>query len=310
MKTEQPLRIVLAGGGGFLGHALIQYMAHPVASFTILSRKRGEQTKGAKTVWWDGEHTGDWCKEIDGADVLINLSGRSVDCRYTEKNKRDILDSRLKSTAVLGEAINQVAKAPKLWINCASATIHRHAEDKPMDDSNTEFGTGFSVDVCKRWEDAFAKCDTPATRKIVLRISMVLGKQGGVLPVMMKLARRGLGGTMGSGHQYVSWLHEKDFAGIIAACIEHDDWEGTFNCSAPEPVPNREFMRLIRQAAGMSFGLPAAAWMLEIGAVFLRTETELVLKSRRVVPSRLLQKGYSFQFKNAADAITDLTQHH
>jgi uncharacterized protein (TIGR01777 family) len=307
MKTLHPLRIVLAGGNGFLGHSLIQNLQLPHASFIILSRTPGKRTKGAKTVWWDGEHTGDWCKELEGADVLINLCGRSVDCRYTEKNKKDIFDSRLLSTTVLGQAINETSQPPKLWINSASATIHRHAEDKPMNDDNIEFGDGFSVDVCKKWEAAFEKCLTPSTRKIALRISMVLGRNAGVLPVMLKLARRGLGGTMGNGKQYMSWIHEKDFAGIIAACIKHEEWEGTFNCSAPEPIPNKAFMQLIRKAAGVSFGLPASVWMLEIGAFFLRTETELVLKSRRVVPSRLMQNGFAFQFKNAADALTDLT---
>jgi hypothetical protein len=231
-----------------------------------------------------------------------------VDCRYTAENKKEIIDSRVKSTKVLALAIGLASQPPKLWINSASATIHRHAEDKPMDDDNKEFGEGFSVDVCKQWEAAFEQCSTPSTRKIVLRISMVLGRDAGVLPVMLKLARKGLGGTMGSGNQYMSWIHERDFAGIIAACIEQDDLEGKFNCSAPEPIPNREFMALIRKAAGVSFGLPAAAWMLEIGAFLMRTETELVLKSRRVVPSRLIQKGYSFQFKQAAEALADLTK--
>jgi hypothetical protein len=307
MNTRKPLEIVLAGGNGFLGHSLIKYWKGQPANFTVLCRKPGEEMKGVNTVAWDGEHKGDWCKVLDGADVLINLCGCSVDCRYTEKNKKDIIDSRVKSTTVLGGAIGLAKQPPKLWINSGSATIHRHAEDKPMDDDNTEFGEGFSVEVCKQWETAFEKCITPSTRKIVLRISMVLGRDAGVLPVMIRLARKGLGGTMGSGNQFMSWIHEKDFAGIIAACIEHDDWEGKFNCSAPEPLPNREFMALIRKAAGVSFGLPATAWMLEIGAFFMRTETELVLKSRRVVPSRLIQKGYSFQFKQAAEALADLT---
>jgi uncharacterized protein (TIGR01777 family) len=258
-------------------------------------------------VYWDGENPGAWQEAINQADVVINLCGRSVDCRYNEENKKGIIDSRVRPTLALGKAIKESTQAPRLWINASSATIYRYSEDTPMDETKGEYGSGFSVDVCRRWEEAFESCALPHTRKVALRISMVLGKTGGVLPVLLGLARKGLAGTMGSGNQYMSWIHEKDFVAIVAACIQNDSWHGPINCTAPEPIPNRAFMKLIRTAAGAFFGIPAPAFLLEIGAFFMRTETELVLKSRRVIPGFLLSKGFKFKFGDAPSAIADLT---
>jgi uncharacterized protein (TIGR01777 family) len=308
MDTNTKMRIVIAGGNGFLGHALINQLPFPQAEFVVLTRKAGEQVKGAKVVQWDGETPGDWMNALDGADVLINLSGRSVDCRYTPQNKQAIYDSRVKSTTVLGEAIRKAKQAPALWINAGSATWFRDSYDKDMDEQTGEMGEGFSVDVCRRWEQAFDQAAVPGTRKIVLRISMILGHEAGVLPVLLNLAKKGLGGTQGSGRQYMSWLHEQDFCGIVESCIKNDSWSGVFNCTAPNPLPNKTFMSLVRKAVHAPFGLPAAAWMLEIGAFFMQTETELILKSRRVVPGRLLSEGYRFKFSTAQEAIADLTK--
>jgi uncharacterized protein (TIGR01777 family) len=304
-STQKSLRIVIAGGNGFLGLALIRHFKLP-AEFVILSRKMGEKIPGAKVVWWDGEHSGGWFREIDGADLLLNFSGRTVDCRYTEKNKKEILDSRIKSTSILGEAIKQAAKPPQLWINAGSATLYRDSKDKDMDEFSGEEGTGFSVDVCRAWEQSFNNCLTPSTRKIVLRIAMVLGADKGVVPVLINLAKKGLGGRYGNGTQYMSWIHEKDFVRVVESCIENTSWTGAFNCTAPHPIPNADFMKQIRRAAKINWGLPAAKWMLEIGALFLRTETELVLKSRRVIPARLMKNGFAFEFTTAEAAIADL----
>ena len=313
MKTpienpSKPLKIVLAGGSGFLGQTLIRHFSGGRVTFINLSRKKNEQLQGATTLWWDGENKGAWCNELENADLLINLSGKSVDCRYTEKNKQAIFDSRLKSTAILGEAIKDCKTPPKLWINCASATIYRHTEDRDMDETTGEIGAGFSVEVCKQWEKVFENSICPRTRKIVLRISMVMGRTAGVLPVLLSLAKKGMAGTMGNGKQYMSWIHETDFAGIIEACILHEDWSGAFNCSAPTPIPNKEFMKIIRKAAGVPFGIPAPEWLLEIGAFFMRTEVELMLKSRRVVPGRLLKNGFVFRYNTVQAAISDLTK--
>jgi uncharacterized protein (TIGR01777 family) len=307
MKNSSLKRIVIAGGNGSLGRAIIKYLPQK-ADYVILSRKRGERVEGARVIWWDGENAGDWFSEIDGADVLINLCGRSVDCRYNEENKKAIIDSRVKPTMILGDAVAKSKSPPELWINAASATIYRYSEDKDMDETTGEYGSGFSVDVCHKWEGAFEQCQVSSTRKITLRISMVMGRQGGVLPVLLSLARKGLAGTMGTGKQYMSWIHEQDFVSIISSCIENNTWEGIFNTSAPEPLPNKKFMKLVRQAAGISFGLPAPAFLLEIGAFFMRTETELVLKSRKVVPGRLLKNGFIFKFRTAEGAIADLVK--
>jgi uncharacterized protein (TIGR01777 family) len=306
MDSDRPLRIVIAGGNGSLGQALIQHLPF-AAEYTVLSRQKGQIVQGAKTLYWDGENAGAWKEAVNGSDVVINLCGRSVDCRYSEENKKTIINSRVLPTLALGKAMEENAEAPRLWINASSATIYRYSEDRPMDEATGEYGSGFSVDVCLRWEEAFASCRLPHTRKILLRISMVLGEKGGVLPVLLGLARKGLAGTMGSGNQYMSWVHEKDFVTIVAACIKNDSWQGPINCTAPEPIPNRDFMKLIRTASGALFGLPAPAFLLEIGAFFLRTETELVLKSRRVIPGFLLSKGFEFKFGNAQSALKNLT---
>jgi len=308
INTRFPLRIIIAGGSGSLGRALIKYLPFDQASFVVLSRNKSDVIPGANVVYWDGKEAGPWCKELEGADVLINLCGKSVDCRYTEKNKAAILDSRIQPTRLLGKAIMDAKTPPKLWINASSATYYRHSEDLDMDEDTGERGDGFSVGICRKWEEAVDQYSSASTRKIILRISMVLGQDHGVLPVLVGLAKKGLGGAMGNGRQYMSWIHEKDFAGIIAGAIQNESWSGVFNCTAPNPCTNNEFMQLIRKAAHARFHFRSRAWMLKIGAFFLRTETELVLKSRKVVPGRLLKKGYVFQYPMIAQAIADRTR--
>jgi uncharacterized protein (TIGR01777 family) len=262
---------------------------------------------GVRTVVWDGLRVGAWAAELDGSDLVVNLCGRSVNCRYTEANRREIYASRLESTRVLGEAIELCQEPPQLWINSSSATIYRHAEDREMTETGGEIGDGFSVDVCQRWETALNEARTPHTRKVALRSAMVLGRdEQSVFQVLSNLTRRGLGGTLGPGTQYVSWLHEADFAGIIDWIWEHNELVCPVNACAPNPVRNRELMRVLRNAYGMRIGLPAMRWMLEVGAVFLGTETELVLKSRRVMPERLLVSGYEFRFSEIGAAVEDL----
>ena len=305
-------KIVLAGGSGFIGQGLIDHWKNAPVEIVVLSRKPYAAHDHVRYAVWDGETIGEWVNELDGAEVLINLAGKSVDCRYTEENKRLILSSRINSTTVLGEAIRRVENPPRLWINSASATIYRHAPDRQMDEATGDIENGlpahqFSVEVCKAWEQSFWMADVPDTvRKVVLRMAIVLGREGGVLPVLKRLIRLGLGGTMGRGDQFMSWLHERDLARMVDFVIENDTTDGTYNGSAPNPVRNRDFMALLRQALGVRIGLPAAEWMLTIGAVFLRTETELVLKSRNVVPKKLLDEGFQFDFSQAEDAIHDL----
>jgi hypothetical protein len=271
-----------------------------------------------KTVAWDGVNLGDWAKELEAADVVINLSGRSVNCRYNAANRRAILDSRTKSTAVIGRAISQLAQPPALWINASTATIYRHALDRPMDEFTGEIGGNepnipdtwkFSIEVATRWEETFFAADCPHTRKIAMRGAMMMSPDhGGIFDTLLRLVRFGLGGASGSGRQFVSWIHEQDFLQAIEFLIDKREMNGCINLSAPVPLPNAEFMKALRAAWGSRVGLPASRWMLEFGAIFLRTETELILKSRRVVPGRLLASGFEFKFPDWSAAAGDLVQ--
>lgn len=258
-------------------------------------------------------HARPWAAELDGADVVINLAGRSVDCRYTEANRRLIMDSRVDSTRVVGEAIAQADRPPAVWLQASTATIYAHRHDAGNDERTGLIGDpsgrwGFSIQVAQAWEQALEAADTPATRKVALRSAMTMSPdRGSVFDVLLGLVRRGLGGTAAGGRQYVSWIHHRDFTRSVRWLIEHDEVSGPVNVCAPQPLPNAELMRELRAAWGTRVGLPASGWMLELGARFLfRTETELVLKSRRVVPGLLLEHGFEFEFGEFGPAARDL----
>lgn len=317
-------RIILAGGSGFLGDALVRTFLKRGDEVVVLTRQpkpEGEVNKKfaalcqdaatVKEVFWDAKSVGDWASLVDGADVVMNLAGKSVDCRYTEENKRLIIESRVNSTRAVGEAIARCAQPPRVWINASSATIYKHAPDRPADElgptsATPEAHDAFSIEVIRQWEQALNDARTPNTRKIAMRITLVFGAEGGVFPVLRRLAKFGLGGTMGSGKQFVSWIHEEDFCRAVEWMIEHADLSGPVNLAAPNPLTNAEMARLLRKACGAPFGLPATEWMLEVGAFFLRTETELILKSRRVVPGKLLASGFQFHFPQLENALRDL----
>ena len=300
-------RIIIPGGAGFLGRHVSAYFAAQGYDIVVLTRSPKPNNTAVRQVAWDGATLGAWASEFDGAAAVINLAGRTVNCRYTKKNKREIYDSRLRSTAVIGAAIAQCAAPPPVWINSSSATIYRYAEDRAMDEDTGEIGTGFSVDVCQQWERVLAGATTPHTRKIALRAAMVFGHgDDGPYAMFHRLVRWGLGGTMGSGNQYISWIHIADFTRALAWLIAHDELAGAINLSSPNPMPNREFMRAFREVCHQPIGLPATHWMLELGAFFLRTETELPLKSRRVVPRRLLESGFHFDFPTVREALDHL----
>jgi hypothetical protein len=304
-------QVVLAGGSGFLGHALSKKLLAGNYEVIVLTRSPRVRSDGVKEIGWDAKSLGDWSNFVDGAEVVINLTGKSVDCRYNEKNRRAIISSRVDSTGVLGEAIAKCNQPPRVWLNSSSATIYKHTFDKPMDEASETGATPeakdeFSIEVIRQWEQALDGAPTPATRKVALRITLVLGKDGGVFPVLRRLARFGLGGKMGGGRQFVSWIHEEDFCSAVGWIIANENLSGAINLATPDPLPNGETMRLIREACGAPFGLPATEWMLEIGAFFLRTETELILKSRRVVPGKLLASGFHFQFPDLRGALKNL----
>jgi uncharacterized protein (TIGR01777 family) len=304
-------RIILAGGSGFLGNVLAKKFVQHDYEVVVLTRSPHERSDGAKEIFWDAKSPGDWTKSIDGAEVIINLVGKSVDCRYTEANRKIIIASRVDSTRVLGEVIAKCKQPPRVWLNSSSATIYKHTLDTLMDESGETGATleakdAFSIEVIRKWERTLEEARTPATRKVAMRTTMVLGKDGGVFPVLRRLARFGLGGKMGDGRQFVSWIHEEDFCRATEWIIANENLSGVINIAAPNPLPNRETMRLFREACGIPFGLPAMEWMLEVGAFFIRTEAELIIKSRRVVPGRLLASGFKFQFPDLRNALKNL----
>lgn len=299
-------RIVLAGGSGYLGRVLADYYKDKAHDIVILSRKAHASQGNVRYLVWDGRTAGPWTEALEGCDLLINLSGKNVNCRYTEQNRREIFSSRLEPTKALGEALKTLKNRPRVWIQAASATIYRHAEDRHQDEETGELGSGFSVDVCRAWESVFWEQETPGTAKVVLRIALVIGRSDGVFPRLKNLVRFGLGGHQGTGLQYVSWIHEHDFARTTEWVFEHGKDGDTLNCVSPQASHNKEFMRLIRNSYGIPIGLPAPQWLLEIGAAIIGTETELILKSRWVYPGRLLERGFKFSFPEPGEAIREV----
>jgi uncharacterized protein len=310
------LRIVIPGGSGQVGRVLARHFQERGHQVTVLTR--GPYTAPWQTVHWDGERPGEWTETLEGADVCINLAGRSVNCRYTQSNREAIYNSRIRTTKLLADTIAAMAAPPRVWLNASTATIYRHALDRPMDEATGELGGNepgapktwnFSIQVARDWEAAFFAADTPRTRKVALRSAIAFSPApGNALAVLLNLVRFGLGGAQGSGRQFVSWIHEHDFARAIEFIVGREDLAGVVNVCSPNPLPNREFMQALRDAWGMPNGLPAPAFLIELGAFFLRTESELVLKSRRVIPARLLDAGFKFEFPEWPHAAQDLVR--
>jgi uncharacterized protein (TIGR01777 family) len=308
------MKVVIPGGSGQVGTLLARAFHGDGHQVVVLSRRPAQRPW--RVVEWDGETLGAWAHELEDCDAVINLAGRSVNCRYTPANRREILESRLRSTRAVGHAIAQAQRPPRVWLQASTATIYSHRYDAPNDDVSGIIGGGessapdtwrFSIDVARAWEQAFDEAATPHTRKVALRSAMTMSPDGGgVFDTLRALVRHGLGGRAGDGRQFVSWIHHRDFIAAVRWLIEHEDVEGAVNLASPEPAPNAEFMRQLREAAGVAIGLPVTTWMLELGAVFIRTETELILKSRRVVPTRLLDRGFQFEFPTWDLASADL----
>ena len=304
MKTA----VVIFGANGFLGRYLCRHFARQGREVVAVGRRREGWSGDGMFLEWDGKTMGPWALALEGAGLVINLAGRSVDCRYNEANRREILESRIASTRVIGEAIACCETPPAVWMNAGSATWYRHAEDRPQDEWMGEPGSGFSVDVAQRWEQEFFAAKSPGrTRKLALRIGMVLANETHtVFDVLAGLARRGLGGRMGSGSQRVSWIHMDDFLEIVSRLEADTLADGVYNLTAPHAPTNAEMMRRYRETAGMPIGIPVAKWMLRIGAVLMKTETELVLKSRWADPGRLLEEGFRWRWPEIGPALFDL----
>lgn len=295
-------KIVIAGGTGFLGEVLVRHYQKK-ASITILTRTSKKSHSNVSYEYWDGETLADWKKALEGADVLINLAGKSVNCRYTAKNKAAIYKSRNASTTVLGKAVLQCQNPPKVWLNSSSATIYRHEYKRTNNEFNGILGEGFSVDVCQQWEGAFNQFELPHTRKVTMRTSIVLGNGGGVYAALVKLAQKGLGGRQGDGMQWVSWIHEQDFVRAVEHVVNDEEASGIINFAAPTPLLNLSFMKAIRKKVKAPFGLNQTRWMVKLGALFMGTESELVLKSRRVVSKRLPELGFQFRYPTVEEAL-------
>lgn len=302
------MKIVVPGGTGQVGGVLRRALVQRGHEVTVLSRRPEQLEDGVRHAVWDGRTLGAWAAELDGADAIVNLAGRTVNCRYTDTNLRQMMNSRVDSTRVVGAAIAQASSAPKVWLQMSTATIYAdsrsRADGRPHDEANGIIGGEepdvplyweYSVRIARRWEQAQADADTPDTRRVALRTAMVMTPdQGGVFDYLSWLARAGLGGPVAGGRQYVSWIHGEDFVGAVLFLLEREDLAGPVNLAAPDPVPQRELMRSLRQAWGRRAGLPATRLMAEVGALALRSDTELLLKSRRVVPGRLLEAGFGF----------------
>lgn len=310
---------MIPGGSGQLGQILASYFQQRGHDVTLLTR--GPYSAPWQTVHWDGLTIGPWTEHLEGADVCINLAGRSVNCRYHARNRRSIYDSRIATTQLLHRVIGNLGDPPKVWLNASTATIYRHALDRPMDEATGELGGhelisatrrapdtwNFSIRVAKDWESAFFAMPTPRTRKVALRTAIVFSPiTGNAFTIFSNLVRTGFGGTQGNGRQFVSWIHDADFARAVEFLIARDDLDGAINLAAPNPLPNRELMAALRDAWDMPNGLPLPTPLLALCAFLLRTETELALKSRRVIPTRLLQAGFSFHFPDWSAAAADL----
>ncbi|WP_025743992.1 TIGR01777 family oxidoreductase [Aquimarina pacifica] len=301
-------KMIIAAGTGFLGQVLVSHFRSKVETIIVLTRGKNKVENNIYFIHWDAKTLGEWAKELEGADILINMTGKSVDCRYTQKNKNGILYSRTESTAVLGMAINACNNPPKTWINSSTATIYRHSLDKEMNEEDGEIGNGFSVSVAKAWEESFFSQKTTKTRKVALRTSIVLGKKGGALPPLVRLTKIGMGGKQGNGNQKISWIHELDFARSVAFVIDQTQITGVINIVSKKPTTNKVFMNTLRNVLKIPFGIPMTKPVLELGAKIIKTETELILKSRNVIPKKLEDHGFVFLYPNLRVALENLVK--
>ena len=308
------MKIVIPGGSGKVGTVLARALYARGHEVVVLTRN--PFMAPWRTIEWDGETLGKWADEFEGADAIVNLAGQSVNCRYTPENRRLITDSRIKSTKVVGRAILQAWTPPRVWLQASTATIYAHRYDAPNDEANGIIGGSepnapgawrFSIDVATSWERVLKESPTPITRRVAMRTAIVMHPdEGSPFDILLRLVRFGLGGQAGDGRQYISWIHEQDFVRAVLWLIDHEDLEGPVNLAAPQPLPNAEFMQTLREAWGHPFGMPAPELMLEVGARLFGSETELILKSRRVVPTKLLRSGFEFQYPTWAEAAREL----
>lgn len=301
-------KIVIAGGTGFLGKVLINHFKDKASQIIVLTRSEIKKKGNVEYIQWDARSLSDWKSQLENADVLINLTGKSVDCRYTKKNRELIYNSRIESTNILNEAVSQCQHPPKLWLNSSTATIYRNSTDKQMDEFTGEIGNDFSMNIAKAWEREFFNVKIQETRKVALRTSIVLGKNGGAFKPLKSIVKIGFGGKQGNGNQFVSWIHEEDFARALEFIINNDKIGSIVNVVSPLPVRNKQFMTSLRKALNVPIGIPVNKTLLEIGSKIIQTETELVLKSRNVIPKRLTDCGFTFKYQTLEMAFSKINK--
>ncbi|MCW3093427.1 MAG: hypothetical protein JWP81_4496 [Ferruginibacter sp.] len=299
-------KIIIAGGTGFLGQSIIQhFQKRKDTQIFVLTRSKTKTNREINYVNWDAKTLAGWVNILEGSTAIINLVGKSVNCRYTNRNKKEIIESRINATLAIGKAINSLSNPPKVWINAGSAAIFGDGLDEIKDEYSFP-GTGFSAEVCKQWEQAFNGIATPFTRKVFLRMGLVFQKNTGLLLPFVKLAKAGLGGKIGSGNQYISWIHEHDFLNLINVAVFDEGFKGIIHGTSPYPVTNGHFMKALRNTIKRYIGLPNPALLVKIGAFFIKTEAELVLTGRRVVSADLERKNFTFQYPRIEGALLNL----
>ena len=297
--------VVLAGGSGFLGQNLTRFLVKEGYTVVILTRA-AERLSAVRSVEWDGRTRGGWMRFVSGAKAVVNLTGRSVNCLHNGKNRREILNSRLDSVRILGEAIRSAERPPKAFIQATSLAIYGDSAER-VNDEYAPPGSGFSAEVCQRWEELIHEIELPNTRRIILRIGFVLGPGGGVLAPLVQLTKSYLGGSIGNGNQYISWIHVADLNEMFRWSIERPDVQGIYNATSPNPVTNREFMRELRLVLDRPWSPPTPVFAVKLGAKFImRTEPSLALTGQRCIPRRFLQQGFEFRQPDLAPALRDV----
>lgn len=298
-------RVVLAGGSGFLGRLLARRLSALNSDVVVLTRSAAARIEGARVLPWDGKTLGEWGSVVDGAEAIVNLTGKSVDCRPTEANRREIVSSRVDSVRVLAEAVARCRVPPKVWVQSSSLAIYGDAGDRICND-DAPTGQGFGADVCKLWEDAFQGVEAPSMRKVVFRIGAVMRPDGVAMRKLLLLTKFFLGGTVGSGRQWISWLHSADMEEMFLWSIANSALEGVFNTTSPNPVTNAELMREIRRAAGRPWSPPTPAWAVRLAAPIIGTDAEIPLTGRRCLPQRFLDLGFAFQHPYLPKVLADV----
>jgi hypothetical protein len=305
MNGNYKERVVLAGGSGFLGRALASQLLVKNYEVVVLTRSPRERNDNVKEITWNGKTLGDWVQYVDSAHAIVNLAGRSVNCRHTPENVREINESRINSVNAVATAIHNVAHPPRVWVQAGSLAFYGDLDDQWCEEG-TSSGQGEAVETCRLWEKAFQTVPLTSTRRVLLRIGLVLARDGGALSVLSKLTRWFLGGTVGSGQQYVSWIHLADMNQMLMDAIERDDVIGVFNATGPNPVTNAKFMTELRRALHRPWCPPAPIWAVRFGSWLMRTDPSLALTGRRCAPKRFLKLGFKFQFPELRDALREI----